>query len=924
MFNLKRILGNVKQKHTPFSMKASATIYCLSFLLLISCQELPELSNSQPNIILVLADDMSYYDLSCLGQKEFKTPNLDKLCHEGLFFSEAYSGSPECAPSRSTIMEGLHLGHNRIRVNNSVRGQDHLLDTDITVAERLKDAGYATGFVGKWGIGLPGTEGVPDKQGFDYTFGYYDQGRAHTYYPHFLYENGKKISIPGNYGFDMDQCYAHTKSKEGLNVYNEKGELIPNGIKESDEARNSQDLIHEKALQFIKGNSNKPLFLYYATQLPHGPCITPDLGEYKDKPWDMKHKEWAAMMTHLDRHVGELIDLTVELDIHRNTIILFASDNGYSHYGYFGRDRWEDDPVFKNKGPWRGGKFGSFDGGMRVPMMAYWPERVPHGTTNHQVVLYDIMETACDLAGVEPPKNDGISFVPLLEGKPEKHKEHAFLYWGGGTYMPQAQAVRLGNWFGMRENSQEPVQLWDLENDLGCEHDVASGNPEIVAEILQIMKNEHIDSEWFQNPGESGDEIEAKREKAIELECMQKGTRANSTYPGETNFPGGGLSRTSIDASTYHSMRGGISNSFIKFEREKRGRVAFLGGSITYNGGWRDSICSYLTKRFPETEFDFIAAGIPSMGTTPAAFRLQRDVLKNGVVDLLFEEAAVNDAGNGRTSVEQQRAMEGIVRHLRSSNPACDIVLMHFADPDKIESYGKGQIPLVIQNHEKVAAHYNIPTINLAKEVTNRIDAGEFTWKDDFKDLHPSPFGQNIYYQSMRVFLEKAWLGIDSEEDLFEIDQMPKALDPACYENGVLKYIEDVALPEGWKYVESWHPKDGKNTRPNYTEVPMLIGEEPGKVLKFTFEGNAVGIAVAAGPDAGIIEFSIDGGLWQKRDLFTRWSSSLHLPWYYTLASGLNPGEHLLQIKVSKQKNPESVGNSCRIRYFFVNKAILH
>ena len=198
------------------------------------------------------------------------------------------------------------------------------------------------------------------------------------------------------------------------------------------------------------------------------------------------------------------------------------------------------------------------------------------------------------------------------------------------------------------------------------------------------------------------------------------------------------LKNRPLNASNYHQIRSGLKNSHLKFERNKKGSVAFLGGSITYNPGWRDSICAYLIKRFPETQFEFIAAGIPSMGTTPAAFRLDRDILSHGKVDLLFEEAAVNDASNGRTSEEQIRGMEGIIRHLRKSNPEIDIVMMHFADPNKIATYTKGMEPEVISNHNKVAKHYGIPTINLAKEVTDRIRNSEFSWDTDF--VKPSSF----------------------------------------------------------------------------------------------------------------------------------------------------------------------------------------
>ncbi len=374
-----------------------------------------------------------------------------------------------------------------------------------------------------------------------------------------------------------------------------------------------------------------------------------------------------------------------------------------------------------------------------------------------------------------------------------------------------------------------------------------------------------------------------------------------------------------LNYKNYHIYRRSIRNSLIKFQQEKKGRVAFLGGSITYNGGWRDSICSYLENRFPETEFEFIAAGIPSMGTTPAAFRLERDVLTGGPVDLLFEEAAVNDATNGRNSQEQIRAMEGIVRHVRNENPATDIVIMHFVDPQKMETYRSGKVPEVIQNHEKVAAHYNIPTINLAKEVTERIDAGEVTWENDFKNLHPSPFGQEVYFRSMKAFLEKAWAETVAEDDKIETHPLPKPIDYANYDSGKLILAEKAKVINGWNLVENWNPDDGKGTRHNYVNVPMLVSQEVGSLLEFQFSGNAVGIAVAAGPDVGVIEFRIDEGDWQKQDLFTKWSSNLHLPWYYTLAAGLPDGEHTLQIRISGEKNPQSRGNVCRIRYFYAN-----
>ncbi len=380
------------------------------------------------------------------------------------------------------------------------------------------------------------------------------------------------------------------------------------------------------------------------------------------------------------------------------------------------------------------------------------------------------------------------------------------------------------------------------------------------------------------------------------------------------------LPKQKLQSSAYHEMRNGLKNSFIKFEKDKKGRVAFLGGSITYNGGWRDSLIQYMQRRFPETAFEFIAAGIPSMGSTCDVFRLERDILMNGPIDLIFVEAAVNDGGKGRTNEEQIRSMEGIVRHVRKIGPTTDIVFMHFVDPSKMEDYRRGIVPQVIQNHDKVAEFYNLPTINLAKEVTERIDAGEFTWEDDFKNLHPSPFGQGVYAHSMITFLENAWSGFVAEDDKITNYPLQEKLDDACYDNGVLIPASEINAAKGWEFVENWIPEIEARTRNNYINVPMLIGEYPGKALKYKFDGNAVGIAVAAGPDAGIIEYRIDGGAWKKQDLFTKHSKSYHLPWYFTLADGLERKEHTIQLRLTGEKNPNSIGNRCVLRYLYVNR----
>jgi sialidase-1 len=284
-------------------------------------------------------------------------------------------------------------------------------------------------------------------------------------------------------------------------------------------------------------------------------------------------------------------------------------------------------------------------------------------------------------------------------------------------------------------------------------------------------------------------------------------------------------SHSQISSSEYHIIRNNLNNSFNKLNRGKNAKVAFLGGSITYNPGWRDSTSAFIQNTFPNTDIEFIAAGIPSMGSTPGAFRLDRDILSKGKIDLLFVEAAVNDPTNGRSDTEQIRAMEGILRHARKNNPHIDIVTMYFVDPNKMKEYNAGKTPEVIQNHEVAANHYQVSSINLAKEVTDRINAGEFSWEEDFKDLHPSPFGQIIYYNSIRALLDAVWLS--QKEVKSKRHPMPGKIDRFCYDRGELVSIEKVSITSGWEIIPSWNPKEGERTRPGYVNVPMLCADEP-------------------------------------------------------------------------------------------------
>jgi sialidase-1 len=369
----------------------------------------------------------------------------------------------------------------------------------------------------------------------------------------------------------------------------------------------------------------------------------------------------------------------------------------------------------------------------------------------------------------------------------------------------------------------------------------------------------------------------------------------------------------------YYVLRGGLNNCRIRFERDRKGRVAFLGGSITWGGKWREMVCDELRRRFPSTEFEFLNAGISSLGSTPGAFRFARDVLAHGPVDLLFEEAAVNDQTNGQTPQEAVRGMEGIVRQARLANPAVDIVLLHFADPDKLALIRQGKQPPVIQSHERVAACYQVPSIDLAREVTERIHAGEFTWEKDFRDLHPSLFGHGVYFRSINRLFDAAWRRPLAADAKLQPYALPEPLDAKSYFHGCLVPPEQARVESGWTLVPRWHPADKAGTRAGFVDVQALVAEQPGAVLRLRFAGTGVGLFVASGPDAGTVEYTIDGRLRGTRDLFTEWSDRLHLPWAQVLVADLAPGDHELLVRVSPQKNAKSKGHAVRVVHFLVN-----
>lgn len=356
---------------------------------------------------------------------------------------------------------------------------------------------------------------------------------------------------------------------------------------------------------------------------------------------------------------------------------------------------------------------------------------------------------------------------------------------------------------------------------------------------------------------------------------------------------------------------GHLDNTRYHIQPGKKATVTFLGGSITNMEGWRGKVCNYLAATYPGTAFRFINAGIPSLGSLPHAFRFKKDVLDKGSTDLLFVEAAVNDHVNGTNELTQRRAIEGIIRHALRANPQVNIVLMAFVDEDKMADYRAGKVPSEVQVHEDLAKKYHLPFINLAKEVTTRIDAHEFSWKDDFKDLHPSPFGQNIYFNTIKNLLDSAFSRPVPQRLVSA--KLPASADPMNYENGAYGDIHKATALNGFSIVESWEPSDKVGTREGFVKVPMLVSDKASASVEFPFTGRTVGISIVSGPDAGIISYSIDNGPVQTKDLRTQWSKSLYLPWYLIVGDDLTPGKHVLKIATGEATEVT------RIVYFLVN-----
>ena len=435
----------------------------------------------RPNIIFILADDLGYGELGCYGQKLIQTPHLDRMAAEGIRFTQFYAGSTVCAPSRSVLLTGKHLGHTTVRGNAGTNNPaaQMLAATEVTVGKVLQQAGYATGVIGKWGLGEPNSVGHPNRQGFDYWFGFLSQHHAHNHYPDHLWRNDERVPLP------------NVVTRLGLDGAGYATERV----------QYAGDLFAAEALQFVERNREKPFFLYLALTVPHANNErtralkdgqeVPDYGPYADKDWTAPNKGQAAMITRMDRQIGELFAKLKLLGLEEKTLVIFTSDNGPHKEG------GNDPQFFAASGPLRGLKRDLFEGGIRMPFLARWPGKVPAGAVSGHVGYFgDFFATAAELAGAPVPEQlDSLSFVPTLLGMAATQAKHDYLYW---EFFERgfSQAVLLeGRWKGIRlQHRSAPVQLYDLANDLGEKNEVADAYPEIVARIGGLLKTARTDS----------------------------------------------------------------------------------------------------------------------------------------------------------------------------------------------------------------------------------------------------------------------------------------------------------------------------------------------------------------------------------------------------------------------------------------------
>ncbi|MCP4787227.1 MAG: sulfatase-like hydrolase/transferase [Fuerstiella sp.] len=875
-------------------MKRTLDILSLFSLILLVSASFAD-AQEKPNVVFILADDLGFGDLGCYGHPYAKTPNIDRLAKSGMRFTRFYATGVTCQPSRVGFMTSRHPRTFERRVGDYGFG-DH-----TTITELLNNNGYATGHFGKWHIG-PGA-------------------------------GGRKVSerIPPASDYGIDEI----KVLESL----------------KDRTKGRDDKTFEATIDFIERHKDGAFYVNVWAHISHFsiPSDTVFAEKFKDlkvdeslfgpymkaNKFDTCRDEWGvsvddcmknylADVWSLDLAIGRLLKKLDELGLSENTIVVFASDQGPARNTLNTlKANQVGDKTRANMMGWpkglRGGKHEMYEGGVRIPFIVRWPGKVPADTVNDSSILsgLDFLPTLCRLTGTPYDKEqfEGLDVADIWLGEDRNHER--FLYW------KKLYPTALDGEWKYHVNRRDGDELYNLVNDTNETTNVIAKYPQRAASMLKSITawDESLPSPSRKaTPSKTNTKTKTPQPKKLkEQKSKTKKEAAPSAAPKKTESDSYAWQNYSGPLQqNWFELHDGLKNSQYIFETTRKGTVAFVGGSIT-GMPWRKKVMENLKRRFPSTEFKFILAGVGSTGTMYGSFRLDRDVIQKGKNNLLFEEAAVNDASIGRTADESIRGMEGIVRRARRANPDMDIVMMHFACLDKIEDYENGKTPEVIQSFDKVAEHYGVPTLDITEEIYERIKRGEFTWEDDIKGVHPSPFGQQLYADSIERLLDEAWSG---KPRPVVAHAMPEKLDSSSYDEGKLFPPQTAANLDGFAVQTDYDAAaEGGKVRVGWNERPQLIGHKPGDSFDITFKGSAVAIQVIAGPKAGIIEHSVDGSDWVKRDLFnTKNSQRLHLNRIHILRDGLDPEkEHSLTVRISEKRNQLSLGNNCRIVYFGLN-----
>jgi N-acetylgalactosamine-6-sulfatase len=676
-------------------------------------------ARTSPNIVFILADDLGYGDLACYGHPYAKTPHIDGLAKDGTRFTRYYATGVTCQPSRVGFMTSRHPRSFERRVG------DFGFDGRPTITELLNNNGYATGHFGKWHIG-PGVEG----------------------------RKASGLHRPAHdYGIDEIKVLDSLK----------------------DRAKGRDDNTFEAAIDFIERHKDGPFYVNVWAHITHfrvpsdtvfaekfsGLLVDESLfGPYmKTNKFDICRDEWglsvdASMKNYLadvwslDLAIGRLLKKLDQLGLSENTIVVFTSDQGPARNTLNTlKANQVGDTTRANMMGWtkglRGGKHEMYEGGVRIPFIVRWPGKVPVDAVNDTSILsgLDFLPTLCHLTGTPYKKDqfEGLNVADVWLGG-NRNPERS-LYWA-----KQWPVGLIKNW-KYHVNKQTGDELYDLANDPNETTNIIAQRPERAASLLKSVTAWHKSlpspprkatppktNARTKSPQAGSQPKKRPAPKKARKKAPKKDTAAKPKKTESVSYPW--QNYTGPLQQNWFEMHGGLKNSQHIFETTKKGTVAFVGGSIT-GMPWRKKVMANLKRRFPDTEFKFILAGVGSTGTMYGAYRLERDVIQKGKVDLLFEEAAVNDQSIGRTADQAVRGMEGIVRRARQANPAMDIVMMHFACPDKLADYENGKTPEVIQSFDKVAERYGAPTLDITEEIYERIKRGEFTWRDDFKGVQP-------------------------------------------------------------------------------------------------------------------------------------------------------------------------------------------